>query len=74
MVWVYDRTKSLFVAMVMHASFTASLLTLNPLDISGAHLVAYSFTLAAALWVVVAAVAVVNSGQFSSQSLRRRAA
>ena len=30
MVWVYDRTESLLVAMLMHASFSASLLILQP--------------------------------------------
>ena len=74
MVWVYDRTESLFVAMLMHVSLTASLLILNPLDISGVHLLAYSFALAAALWVVVAVVALANHGQLSRQPLRRRMA
>jgi membrane protease YdiL (CAAX protease family) len=57
MVWVYDRTQSLLVAMLMHLSITASLLILNPLGIAGAHLMAYSFALAGAMWIVVAAVA-----------------
>jgi membrane protease YdiL (CAAX protease family) len=57
MVWVYDRTESLFLAMLMHASFTASLLVLNPLRISGVHLVTYSFALAGAIWVVVLVIA-----------------
>jgi membrane protease YdiL (CAAX protease family) len=56
MVWVYDRTESLFVAMLMHVSITTSLLILNPLDISGAHLLDYSFALAAAAWFLVAVV------------------
>ena len=63
MVWVYDRTESLFVAMLMHVSITASLLILNPLEISGVHLLAYSFALAAAVWVVVGVVAVANGGR-----------
>jgi membrane protease YdiL (CAAX protease family) len=58
MVWVYEHTESVFLAMLMHASFTASLLILNPVDLSGTHLVVYSFTLAGAVWVVVAAVAI----------------
>lgn len=74
MVWVYDRTESLFVAMLMHVSLTASLLILNPLDISGVHLQAYSFALAAAVWVVVAAVSVANRKEISRQPLRRQAA
>jgi len=56
MVWCYDQTRSLFLAMLMHVSITASLLILNPLGISGARLQVYSFTLAAAVWVVVVAV------------------
>jgi membrane protease YdiL (CAAX protease family) len=74
MAWVYDRTKSLFMGMLMHVSITASLLTLNPLDISGTHLLAYSFALAAVVWAVVAFVAAVNSGRRKSQRLRTQAA
>jgi uncharacterized protein len=74
MVWVYGRTESLLVAMLMHASFTASLLILNPLEIAGAHLVTFSFTLAAVVWVVVAAIAVSTSSQLSRPPLRRRVA
>jgi membrane protease YdiL (CAAX protease family) len=74
MVWVYDRTESLFVGMLMHVSITASLLILNPLEMSGAHLLAYSLALAIAVWVVVGVVAVVTSGQLGSPQLRKRAA
>jgi uncharacterized protein len=58
MVWVYQRTRSLLLAMLMHASLTTSLLALNPLGIAGRNLVIYSFSLAAAIWVVVGVVAV----------------
>jgi len=54
MVWCYDYTQSLFVAMLMHMSITTSLLILNPIGISGAHLQVFSFALAAAVWLVVA--------------------
>jgi CAAX protease family protein len=74
MVWVYDRTESLFVAMLMHVSITASLLILNPLGISGMHLVIYSLALAAAVWILVAAVAIANRRQPSRKPVRRRAA
>jgi CAAX protease family protein len=57
MVWVYDRTESLFVAMLMHLSFTSSLLILNPLGLAGAHLQIYSFALSGVLWIFVAVVA-----------------
>ena len=52
MVWVYEHTESLFIAVLMHVSITTSLLVLNPLGISGAHLVLYSFALAAVFWIV----------------------
>jgi len=57
MVWVYDRTESLLVAMLMHVSLTVSLLILNPIGISGANLLVFSFAFAAAVWVVVGVIA-----------------
>jgi membrane protease YdiL (CAAX protease family) len=57
MVWFYDHTQSLFVAMLMHVSLTASLLILNPIGISGANLLVFSFAFAAAVWVVVVVIA-----------------
>jgi membrane protease YdiL (CAAX protease family) len=73
MVWVYDRTgESLLVAMLMHASLTASVpLILQPVA-TGMALLSWYLVLAAALWVVIAAVAVANSGQLSRQPRRRR--
>lgn len=74
MVWVYDRTGSLLVAMLMHVSFTASIRILGPLALSGMALLTYDFVLAAALWVVVAAVALANRGHLSRQPLRTQIA
>jgi membrane protease YdiL (CAAX protease family) len=74
MVWVYDRTGSLLVAMLMHASLTASMLILGPLA-TGAALATYTLVFAAALWVVVGAVAVANHGHLTRQQpLRGRVA
>lgn len=69
MVWVYDRTGSLLVAMLMHASLTASVRIFDPLAISGVALLTYNLVLAAALWVVVAAVAVANRGQLERRKV-----
>jgi hypothetical protein len=74
MVWVYDRTGSLLIAMLMHVSLTASLLILNPAGISGMTLLAFSFVLAAAVWAVVAAVVVAGRPQRRFTSPSRRAA
>jgi uncharacterized protein len=73
MVWVYDRTQSLLVAMLMHVSLTASIRILSPLPNEGAPLLIYTFLLAAALWLVVA-VAVVRNRQFWRQPLQERLA
>src|SRR5215211_3706517 len=73
MVWVYDRTgESLLVAMLMHASYTASTFILGPLTISGVAFLTYMFAAAAVLWVVVGVVAVAQGGHLSRQPLPRR--
>jgi membrane protease YdiL (CAAX protease family) len=59
MVWVYDRTASLLVAIFMHMSLTASTLILQPI-ITGAPLMTASLVLTAAPWVIVAAVALMK--------------
>ena len=54
MVWVYDRTESLFVAILMHASLTASVLFILAPSIEGVPLFIYYLVLAVVLWAVVA--------------------
>jgi uncharacterized protein len=73
MVWVYDRTESLLLAMLMHVSLTASLLVLSQIGISGANLLVFSFTFAAAVWVVVGAIAA-RAGQSLERSSPSRPA
>jgi membrane protease YdiL (CAAX protease family) len=75
MVWVYDRTESLLVAMLMHASLIASSISgfgLVPLAISGVPMLTLFLVFTAALWVVVGAVAVANGGYLSRQPLPPR--
>ncbi|MEZ4726934.1 MAG: hypothetical protein R3E79_07355 [Caldilineaceae bacterium] len=64
MVWVYDRTLSLPIAMLMHASLSASTLILQPVA-TGIPYLTWNLVLAVTLWAIVAAVAVVHRGQTS---------
>jgi membrane protease YdiL (CAAX protease family) len=73
-VWVYDRTGSLLVTVLMHTSFVASWTILTPLTVIGAPLMTYYLVLAAALWVVVAAIFVVDRRRLAAQAPRRRLA
>lgn len=66
MVWVYDRTQSLLVAMLMHASLVASMSLLQP-SLTGMPALTFILVWAAALWLVVAAVTVANRRQLSRQ-------
>jgi membrane protease YdiL (CAAX protease family) len=65
MVWVYERTQSLLVAMLMHVSLTASVLIFEPEGLSGAELLTCAFALAATTWAAVGAVAAWNRWSFS---------
>jgi membrane protease YdiL (CAAX protease family) len=72
MVWVYDRTQSLLVAMLMHASLTGFVLfILMPEETSGLLLLSWYTLFAALLWSVVAALAVTERNRRAA--LRRRA-
>ena len=76
MVWVYDYTRSLLLAIVMHASLTASVLILDPSALTGVALLGYSFALAVVVWAAVAAIAVtpeyrgVHRGSFVNAPVR----
>jgi membrane protease YdiL (CAAX protease family) len=73
MVRVYDRTGSLFLAMLMHVSITTTVLTLTPRT-TGLALLAYGLAFAAAIWLVVAAMTLVSGWQVPRNQVRRRAA
>jgi predicted membrane channel-forming protein YqfA (hemolysin III family) len=74
MVWVYDRTESLLVATLMHASLSTSTIFVFTPAATGAAFLTYAWTLAAVLWIVVAAVVFANRVQPARQPLSRRAA
>jgi membrane protease YdiL (CAAX protease family) len=76
MVWVYDRTGSLLVAILMHASYSACTFILGPVAgpgaMSGVYLLAYVIASAAVTWVIVAMLAVATRGNLSRQPPPRR--
>jgi uncharacterized protein len=74
MVWVYDRTDSLLVAMLMHASLSACTFALGPERLTGLALVGYGLALAAAWWTVVAVIAAVTRRWVVHHPIQKRAA
>jgi membrane protease YdiL (CAAX protease family) len=74
MVWVYDRTESLLVATLMHASLTASTIFVFTPVATGASFLISTWALAGAMWIVVAAVAFAGSGHPFRRLLQRRMA
>jgi uncharacterized protein len=56
MVWVYDKTKSLFVAMIMHGSLTATARIITPIGIVGIHLLVFDLLWMMAMIFFVAVV------------------
>lgn len=70
MVWVYERTGgSLLIAMLMHASLSASMLIFQPQGLTGYSLLTFILTFAAALWVVAIVVTIVNRKQLFTPKL-----
>lgn len=56
MVWVYDRTGSLLLAILMYASLIAFWTILTPLTLSGWTLVSYYLIFTTAMWIIIAMV------------------
>lgn len=71
MVWVYDRTESLLVSVLMHASLMAGLSALVPAELTGTTLLTWILTWAAALWVVVSVVARIKNEQLAGQPVQK---
>lgn len=60
-VWLFVRTRSVLLTQVMHASSTASIVTLAPLHVTAGQEAAWYALCGAALWIVVAVVTALSS-------------
>lgn len=67
LVWVYDRTGSLLVVTLMHTSLTASTVFIFRPLATGVSFLTNAWVLAAALWLVVAAVARASGGELTQK-------
>ena len=56
MVWVYDKTESLFMAMIMHFSLTSAARILTPIGIVGAQLLIFDVVWATTLLIITSVV------------------
>jgi membrane protease YdiL (CAAX protease family) len=54
--WIYQNTKSVLLAQLMHISSTGALVIFGPFQVTPAQETAWYFTYGAALWIVVAAL------------------
>jgi membrane protease YdiL (CAAX protease family) len=71
MVWVYNRTGSLLVVMLMHASLTASILIFPP-QITPVKVITYDLVFGALLWILVCLVAITNGGKLERRESSSR--
>jgi hypothetical protein len=69
MVWVYDRTESLLIVILMHASYIATTLFVIAPPTTGGPYLTYAWVWTISLWIVVAAVVVANRGHLSQKPL-----
>ncbi len=74
MVWVYHRTESLFIGILMHVSITGSARILGAPGIAGVPLMMFDLVWFGAVWVIIAVVASANRSHFSRNPLRARVA
>lgn len=63
MVWVYEQSGSLLLAMLMHAPLSASQLVLIPPALAGKQLVTYNLVFTGILWGITAVIAIFSNGE-----------
>lgn len=74
MVWVYDRTQSLLLLILMHTGLTAANIIYEPEALGGSSNFILDFVTAAVFWFIVALVIMVNRQRFARPPLRTQMA
>jgi uncharacterized protein len=67
--WVYERTQSLLVVMLIHISLTAANIIYEPAALGGTSNFVYDFVEAAVVWIIIAVIVVTNRGRLESQKV-----
>lgn len=71
LVWIYDRTQSVLVTTLMHASLTACNIFIFRPEAAGVPFLVFGLVFAAAQWLLVAVVAAASRGRLWQQPLPR---
>jgi membrane protease YdiL (CAAX protease family) len=66
MVWVFDATQSVFIAVLMHASLSATQVILLPEELSDTEALVSMLARSAVWWVIVAVVVLLNRGKVAA--------
>jgi membrane protease YdiL (CAAX protease family) len=67
MVWFYDRTKSLSLTMLMHASLVFSMNVIVPMELTRTAILTWILVWAAVLWVIAAVIVKTNPQPLPTQ-------
>lgn len=67
MVWILDRTGSLLLVILTHASLVFTTTVLVPMTLTGKNLLSWLVIWGAALWIIVLAIALFKGGIFSQK-------
>ncbi|MBE0651319.1 MAG: CPBP family intramembrane metalloprotease [Bacteroidales bacterium] len=70
MVWILDRTGSLLMVILTHASLVFTTTVLVPMSLTGKNLLTWLIVWGAALWIILTAIAVFNNRKSSKNHVR----
>lgn len=72
MVWLLDRTESLLIVILTHASLVFTTTVLVPMTLTGKNLLTWLILWGAALWIIVFVIAIFQGGIFSQKQSEKK--